>query len=102
MSNTYVFTLFVTGHTPRSEQAIASARALCEGRLAGRAELRIVDVLDHPERAEEEKILATPTLVREVPPPRRRVIGALDDADEVLLRLGLEKSSENGGGREES
>ncbi len=89
MSNTYVFTLFVTGQTPRSEQAIASARALCEKRLAGRAELSIIDVLDQPELAEEEKILATPTLIRETPPPRRRVIGALDDTDEVLLRLGL-------------
>jgi circadian clock protein KaiB len=46
-----------------------------------------VDVLEHPQRAEDEKILATPTLIKQLPPPLRRVIGDLSDKEKVLLGL---------------
>ena len=55
--------------------------------LEGRYELEIVDVLEHPQRAEDEKILATPTLIKQLPPPLRRVIGDLSDKEKVLLGL---------------
>lgn len=89
MTNKYYFRLFVTGQTSRSEQAIASMRSLCEARLLGRYELDIIDVLDRPDLAEQDKVLATPTLIKVEPPPARRIIGELSQADEVLFRLGI-------------
>jgi circadian clock protein KaiB len=85
----YVLRLFVNGRTSRSLRAIENLRSICERELAGRYDLSIVDVLERPEVAEEEKILATPVLVREVPPPRRRIIGDLSDRDRVLEGLDL-------------
>ena len=80
--------LYVAGQTPRSEQAIANLYQTCEGMLEN-CEIRIIDVLDRPELAEENKILATPTLIKSVPPPRRRIIGDLDDVERVARMLGL-------------
>lgn len=62
-------------------------RRICEQELAGRYELQIIDVLENPQLAEDEKILATPTLIKQLPPPLRRVIGDLSDTDKVLLGL---------------
>ncbi|MCC6551653.1 MAG: circadian clock KaiB family protein [Polyangiaceae bacterium] len=87
--NKYRFKLFVTDQTPRSEQAISNLRAICEAELKDMYEIVIVDVLDQPEAAEAEKILATPTLIKELPLPQRRIIGELSRGEEVLRRLGL-------------
>jgi circadian clock protein KaiB len=86
---TYQLRLYVTGRTPRSEQAIANLRRICEDELHGQYELQIIDVLEHPQLAEDEKILATPTLIKQLPPPLRRVIGDLSDRDKVLLGLNV-------------
>jgi len=85
----YALKLYVTGHTPRSQQAIDNLRGILEAEFADRYELEIIDVLDKPQLAEDEKILATPTLIKELPPPLRRVIGDLSDRDQVLLGLDL-------------
>lgn len=85
----YLLKLYITGQTPRSERAITNLRRLCEAQLAGRYEMVVIDVLERPQLAEEEKILATPTLVREAPPPRRRIIGDLSDIAKVLIGLDL-------------
>ncbi len=77
----------MTGKTPRAELAIANLRRICEADLNGQYELQIVDVLEHPQLAEDEKILATPTLIKRLPPPLRRVIGDLSDREKVLLGL---------------
>jgi circadian clock protein KaiB len=77
----------VTGQTPRTRRAIANLKRICDEDLHGRYELQIIDVLEHPEQAETEKILATPTLIKQLPPPLRRVIGDLSDKDKVLLGL---------------
>jgi circadian clock protein KaiB len=89
----YVLTLYVTGTSPRTKVAIDNLDRICKQELDGQYELEIVDVLEHPQRAEDEKILATPTLIKELPPPLRRVIGDLSDKDKVLL--GLEVRSNN-------
>jgi circadian clock protein KaiB len=89
MTNTYRFKLFIAGQTARSEEAIACMRELCEARLSGRYELEIIDALDRPELADQEKVLATPTLIKLEPPPARRIIGELSHGDEVLFRLGI-------------
>ena len=89
----YVLTLYVTGTSPRTKVAIDNLDRICKQELDGQYELEIVDVLEHPQRAEDEKILATPTLIKELPPPLRRVIGDLSDKEKVLL--GLEVRSNN-------
>jgi circadian clock protein KaiB len=83
----YLLKLYVTGTSPRAELAVANLRRICEQELHGEYELQIIDVLKHPQLAEDEKILATPTLIKQLPPPLRRVIGDLSDKDKVLLGL---------------
>jgi circadian clock protein KaiB len=83
----YLLRLYVTGKTPRAEKAIANLRRICDEDLHGRYELQIIDVLQDPQKAEDEKILATPTLIKRLPPPLRRVIGDLSDREKVLLGL---------------
>jgi circadian clock protein KaiB len=80
--------LYVAGQTSRSEQAIANLYRTCEGVLDA-CDIRIIDVLEQPMMAEEKRILATPTLVKSVPPPARRIIGDLSDVRRVARMLGL-------------
>jgi circadian clock protein KaiB len=77
----------VTGTSPRTATAIANLRRICEQELEDRYELEIIDVLEYPQLAEDEKILATPTLIKQLPPPLRRVIGDLSDKEKVLFGL---------------
>jgi circadian clock protein KaiB len=88
----YRLKLFITGQTARSSRAISNLRRICEEALGTAYELNIIDVLERPELAEEERILATPTLIREFPPPVRRIIGDLSDTNQVLLGLELQQS----------
>jgi circadian clock protein KaiB len=83
----YLLRLFVTGASARTGTAIANLKRICEQELQGMYDLEIIDVLEHPELAEDEKILATPTLIKSLPPPLRRVIGDLSDKEKVLLGL---------------
>lgn len=86
----FVLKLYIAGRTPRTERAIASIEELCQsGDLEGEYELVVVDVLERPQLAENEKILATPTLVKELPPPLRRVVGDLSDRERVLVGLDI-------------
>lgn len=85
----YVLKLYIAGRTPRTEQAITGIREICERDLAGLYELAVIDVLERPQLAENERILATPTLVRELPPPLRRVVGDLSNKERVLVGLDL-------------
>ncbi|HKO17057.1 MAG TPA: circadian clock KaiB family protein [Gemmatimonadaceae bacterium] len=93
--NKFLLQLYVAGRTPRTELAVANLNALCEDELAGRYQLEIIDVLEHPERAEEAKILATPTLIKQLPPPLRRIIGDLSNRERVLLGLQVRSSADN-------
>jgi circadian clock protein KaiB len=85
----FILKLYVTGATPRAQTAIANLRRICDQELGGQYELEIIDVLEHPELAENDKILATPTLIKQLPPPLRKVIGDLSDKEKVLLGLEL-------------
>lgn len=89
----YILTLYVTGTSPRTKVAIDNLNRICSDELDGRYELEIVDVLEDPQRAEDERILATPTLIKQLPPPLRRVIGDLSDKDKVLLGLEVRPGS---------
>ncbi len=83
--------LFVTGQTARSIKAVENLQRLCERYLPHGHEIEIVDVLQRPDLAEAEKVMATPTLIRKVPLPKRRIIGDLSDWSRVLSALGLER-----------
>jgi circadian clock protein KaiB len=87
----YVLRLYVTGLTPRSTQAIATLRAVCEEHLAGRYDLAIIDLYQQPELAQDEQIIAAPTLVKELPLPLRRLIGDLSNEERILVGLELRK-----------
>lgn len=75
----YKFRLYVMDESARARRAADNLRALCEARVAGLYELDIVDVLQRPDLAEEDRIIATPTALRLAPPPQRRVVGDLSD-----------------------
>lgn len=83
----YILKLYVTGKTSKAEVAIANLKQICEEELGGKYELQIIDVLEQPQMAEDDKILATPTLIKRLPLPLRRVIGDLSDKHKVLLGL---------------
>ncbi|MCS6870193.1 MAG: circadian clock KaiB family protein [Anaerolineae bacterium] len=91
----YVLKLYVAGQTARTERAIYNLYNLCNQHLAGNYEITVIDILEHPHLAEEEQILATPTLVRESPLPRRRLVGDLSDAERVLEALDLTSPSKH-------
>jgi circadian clock protein KaiB len=82
--------LYVAGQSPKSLRAVSNLTRLCEEHLAGRAEVEIVDLVKHPERARGDGILAIPTLVRRSPRPHCRLIGDLSDTGKVLARLQVE------------
>jgi len=85
----YRLRLFVTGATPQCLRAIKNIRAICEANLFGRYELEVVDIYQHPEQAKPEAIVVTPTLVKQLPLPSRKIIGDLSDNQRVLVGLDI-------------
>ncbi|HDR73216.1 MAG TPA: thiol-disulfide isomerase [Methanoculleus sp.] len=85
----YVLRLCVTGITPRSVRAIENIRKLCEDNLKGYYELEVVDLYQDPSVAEEEGIIAAPTLIKKNPAPRRKLVGDLSDVERMLIGLGI-------------
>ena len=83
------FRLYVAGASPRTRRAMDNLERIRES-LERRCEVEVIDVVADPERAEEERILATPTLIKESPPPRRRITGDLSDPDKVLRMIGVD------------
>ena len=97
---TYSFRLYVAGQTERSHAAQVNLRSLCENHLSGRYQLEVVDAAQRPDLAEEERILATPTVIRLAPLPQRRVIGDLSDHLRTAAALGFPDGNESpSGGR---
>jgi circadian clock protein KaiB len=87
----YVLRLYVTGMTPRSTAAIGNIKAICETHLQGRYKLKVIDIYKEPHLAGDEQIVATPTLIKRLPPPLRRMVGDLSDKERVLVRLDLQE-----------
>ena len=85
----YRLRLFVSGSTPRSARAIQNIRALCEERLHGCYELEVIDIYQHPEFAKPDQIVVTPTLVKKLPSPLRKIIGDLSDKKKLLVGLDI-------------
>ena len=86
---TYILKLYVAGNTPNSMRALNTLREILESEFKGVYALKVIDVLKSPQLAEEDKILATPTLSKILPPPVRRIIGDLSDGEKVLIGLDL-------------
>ncbi len=89
----YVLRLYVAGMTPKSKEAIVNIKKICEGHLEGRYELDVIDITRNPVLAAGEQIVATPTLIRKLPPPLRRFIGDMTQAERILLGIDIKKRS---------
>jgi circadian clock protein KaiB len=85
----YILRLYVTGMTPKSTQAIANVQKLCETHLAGRYELKVIDMYQQPKLAQGEQIIATPTLIKKLPLPLRKLIGDMSDTEKFLVGIDL-------------
>lgn len=85
----FMLTLYVSGLTPHSRRAIDNIQTLCEEHMAGRYELKIVDIYQQPGLAKAAQIVAVPTLIKRLPPPLRRLVGDLSDPGRVLVALGI-------------
>lgn len=81
--------LYVAGQTPRSLAAMVNLRRICEEHLLGRYNVEIIDLIERPQLAAGDQIVAVPTLVRRLPPPLKRIIGDLSDKEKVLVGLEL-------------
>src|ERR1700691_640189 len=81
--------LYVAGETARSLAAFANLRKICEEHLANRHSIEVIDLSKQPELAQNDQIVALPTLVRKLPTPVRRVIGDLSNLDRVLIGMYL-------------
>ncbi len=88
-SVTYILRLYVAGKTPKSIAAMDNLKKICEEHLAGQYQLQVVDLLENPQLARGDQILAIPTLVRKLPLPVRRIIGDLSNTERVLVGLDL-------------
>ncbi|MGD1900477.1 MAG: circadian clock protein KaiB [Phormidesmis sp.] len=86
---TYILKLYVAGNTPSSTIALRTLNKILEEEFQGVYALKVIDVLKNPQLAEEDKILATPTLAKILPPPVRKIIGDLSDRERVLIGLDL-------------
>jgi len=87
----YQLRLFITGTSPRSIQAIANIRSVCEEYLSGRYDLEVIDIYQQPAQAVDQQIVAAPTLIKELPYPVRRMVGDLSKRDRILVALNLQE-----------
>jgi circadian clock protein KaiB len=89
VADTFVLRLYVAGQTPKSLIAFANLKKICEEYLAGHYQIEVIDLLENPQLARGDQILAIPTLVRKLPAPVRKIIGDLSNTERVLIGLDL-------------
>jgi circadian clock protein KaiB len=85
----YVLRLYVAGMSPKSVQAIDNIKRICEEYLPGKYQLEVIDIYQYPIFAKDGQIVAAPTLVKELPPPLRKLIGSMADTERVLVGMDL-------------
>jgi circadian clock protein KaiB len=85
--------LYVAGQTARSLAAQANLQRICDEHLEGRYHIEVIDLLEHPQLARGDQIVALPTLVRKLPPPIRKLVGDLSDTERALVGLDLRPRS---------
>jgi len=86
----WILKLYVAGQTPKSLTALANLKKICEEHLSGKYFIEVIDILANPLLAKEQQILAVPTLVRQLPPPIRRLIGNMANTERVLVGLDIQ------------
>jgi circadian clock protein KaiB len=91
---TWTLRLYVAGQTAKSIEAFTNLRRICDRHLAGRYTIEVIDLLEHPQLASGDQILAIPTLVRRLPPPIKKIIGTLSNTERVLVGLDLKSQSQ--------
>ena len=92
-SREYDLRLYVAGQSPRAIAALANLRKICDEHLEGRYRVEVIDLLEHPQLARGDQILAIPTLVRKLPSPIKKIVGDLSDSDRVLVGLDLKPAN---------
>jgi circadian clock protein KaiB len=88
-SEKWVLRLYTAGQTPKSLAALENLKRLCDEHLMGRYAIEVVDLLKNPRLAKDDQIVAIPTLVRQLPPPLRKIVGDLSDTERALVGLQL-------------
>ena len=89
----WLLRLYIAGKTAKSVAAFANLKRICETHMKGQYQIEIVDLAENPSRAREDQIVAVPTLVRQLPPPLKKIIGSLADEERVLVGLDLQPVS---------
>ncbi len=89
----YNLRLYVAGQTSKSLTAFANLKNICEEHLEGRYHIEVIDLLENPQLAKGDQILAIPTLVRKLPEPIRKIIGDLSNTERVLVGLDLRENN---------
>ena len=89
-SDFYRLRLYIAGQTPNSIAAIANLKKICEDKLQGKYRIEVVDLLEKPQLAKGDQIIAIPTLVRRLPPPVKKIIGNLSKTESVIVGLDLQ------------
>ena len=82
--------LYIAGLSPNSVAAIANLKKICEEQLKGKYRIEVVDLLEKPQLAKGDQIVAIPTLVRRLPPPVKKIIGNLSRAERTLIGLDIQ------------
>ena len=90
----YTFKLYVAGQSPNSTRAIENLKSFCEEVLKEQYKIDVINVIETPQLAADNNILATPTLVKETPPPAQRIIGDLSNKEKIRLILGIFSSNQ--------
>lgn len=94
IDDTWQLRLYVAGQTPKSMAAFANLKRICDEHLAGKYDIEVIDLLENPQLARGDQILAIPTLVRKLPPPLKKIIGDLSNEERVLVGLDLRPASQ--------
>ena len=90
----WILRLYIAGQTPRSLAAVSNLHSICEEHLEGRYTIEVIDLLESPQLAEGDQIIAIPTLVRRLPAPIRKIIGDLSDTEKALVGLQLKPKAD--------
>jgi len=89
-SDLFILRLYIAGQTPNSITAIANLKKICEEKLQGKYSIEVVDLLEKPQLAKGDQIIAIPTLVRRLPPPVKKIIGNLSKTESVIVGLDIQ------------
>ena len=87
--NKYILRLYIAGQTSKSVTAFANLKRICEDHLKGKYVIEVIDLAENPQLAKKDQIIALPTLVKQLPPPVKKIIGDLSNTERVLIGLDI-------------